>query len=840
MSAGGSHPEGSVERLHREFEAIWSNPGGLRRLTVVNHSVIGKRFLVTGFFFFLVGGILAMLIRAQLATADNDFVGHDAYNQIFTMHGTVMMFLFAIPMIEGLVLYFLPKFFGARDLAFPRLSAFGYFCYLFGGAIILGSTIFGVAPDSGWFMYTPLSSREFTPGVNADVWLLGVTFVEISAVAIGIELVVTILKIRGAGMALQRMPLFGWYIFVTAFMIVLGFPPLILASIMLEVERAFDWPFFIADRGGDSLLWQHLFWLFGHPEVYIIFLPGAAIVSTLIPTFARRPFVGYTAVVVALLAMGFLSFALWVHHMYVTGIPYLALSFFFFFFMLVAIPTSVQFFAWLATLWAGRPVLRLPMLYLFGFLVIFVFGGLTGVMVALVPFDWQAHDTHFVVAHLHYVLVGGFVFPLLAGAYYWMPQMTGRMPSERLGQWAFWLIFIGFNLTFFIMHFTGLMGMPRRVYTYHPDFGWDLFNLISSVGAFIMATGFAALIIDLVVHARHGAKAPHNPWEAGTLEWAMPTPPPIYNFASLPHVETREPLWDRPELPAEMAEGCHYLAIPRNGWQETLGVDAMTGRPEQIVILPGPSWLPFLSAAAMAVFFLGFLFQVYPVAIAGAGVAAILFLIWGWQNGLKEDHEPLPAGGDLELPVHATVDGAPGWWGSCITFVADGTFLASLLFGYLFLWSVAPGWPPPSFIEPSTVIPAVAILGSATGFMASHLAVRRNAAGALGAAMMWLTIALLAGIGAAAAFLAVPLTAIESPTTHAYHATTALIAIYAAFHCGVVTLMSAHAGLRAFSGYISPQRSLDLRVLRLWWGYALGRALLILAVLFAFPALVTS
>ncbi len=839
MSAADNDGGRSPVELHRELEAIWRNPGGLGRLTVVNHSVIGIRFMIAGAIFFVIGGVLAMLIRAQLATSDNAFVGHEAYNQIFTMHGTVMMFLFAIPMIEGVALYLLPKVLGARDLAFPRLSAFGFLCLVFGGSIVVGSMLFGLAPDSGWFMYTPLSSREFTPGINADIWLIGITFVEVSAVAIGIELVVTILKIRTAGMALHRMPLFAWAMLVTAFMIVLGFPPLILGAIMLEVERAFDWPFFIADRGGDALLWQHLFWLFGHPEVYIIFLPATGLVSLMIPTFARHPFVGYTAVVVALIATGFISFALWVHHMYVVGIPYLALVFFSAASMLVAIPTAVQFFAWIATLWAGRPYMGLPMLYLFGFLFTFVFGGLTGVMLALVPFDWQVHDTHFVVAHLHYVLVGGFVFPLLAAAYYWLPLISGRNPNPRLGHLAFWLIFIGFHVTFFIMHFTGLMGMPRRVYTYHPAFGWDLFNLISSIGGFVMSAGFALFFIDIILQTLHGRRARRNPWGAGTLEWGMSLPPKLYNFASLPEVSGRDPLWDRPELAAEMAGGHHYLGIPRNNWQETLGVDAVTGRPDQIIILPGPSWYPFLGAAALLVFFFSFLVQLYPLAIAGAAAATVIFMLWGWANGLKVDQSALPAGHGKHLLPHPAVSDPPGWWGTCITFVADGTLFACLLFGYFFLWAVAPGWPPPSFIDPDPLIPAIAVTALIAGAFTAHRAVHANAASGPGAAIPWQIAGLLAGLVACGAYIAIPLYAIAPPTTHAYHATVALMAIYGAFHAGVAALLSLHSGLRCAAGYVSPQRSLDLRVARLWWGYTAAIGAIIVLALYAIPAVAT-
>ncbi|HVL54988.1 MAG TPA: cbb3-type cytochrome c oxidase subunit I, partial [Burkholderiaceae bacterium] len=425
---------------HKRLTIPWSVGPGWRRWSAVNHTIVGLRFIYTGFAFFLIGGLLAMLIRTQIATSGNAFLDHDTYNQVFTMHGTIMMFLFALPVLEGVTFYLLPKLLGARDMAFPRLSAFGYWCYLFGGLILLTALFFGFAPNAGWFMYTPLSSRPFTPGINSDVWLLGVTFVEISAISAGVEIVVTVLKVRTAGMALNRMPLFGWYMLVVAFMIVLGFPPLVLASILLEVERAFGLPFYDPHRGGDPILWQHLFWLFGHPEVYILFLPAAGLVSTMVPTFAQRPIVGYRWVVASVIATGFISFGLWVHHMFAVGIPYLAEIFFSAASMMVAVPTGIQVFSWIATLWAGRPVLRLPLLYLFGFLVTFVLGGLTGVMVALVPFDWQVHDTHFVVAHLHYVLVGGVVFPLLAAAYYWMPHVTGRMPSERLGTIAFWLI----------------------------------------------------------------------------------------------------------------------------------------------------------------------------------------------------------------------------------------------------------------------------------------------------------------------------------------------------------------------------------------------------------------
>ena len=526
-------------RLHRELDEIWHTPRGLQRLAAVNHTILGRRFIIAAFVFFSIGGILSMLIRAQLATPNTAFVGPEVYNQIFTMHGTVMMFLFAIPMFEGFAIYLLPKLLGARDLAFPRLTALGFYCYIFGGSILIVAMLAGVAPDSGWFMYTPLSSSTYTPGINADVWLLGITFVEISAISAAVEITVTILKMRAPGMSLDRMPIFAWYLLVTAGMMLIGFPPLILGSILLELERAFDLPFFDPTRGGDSLLWQHLFWLFGHPEVYIIFLPAAGAVSTIIPVFARRELMGYRAVIVAIVAVAFLSFGLWVHHMFTVGIPHLALAFFSAASALVAIPTAVQIFAWLATLAHGKPRFDVPMLYIFGFLFVFVLGGLTGVMLAMVPFNWQVHDSYFVVAHLHYVLVGGFVFPMLAAAYYWLPHVTGRLTMHKISVPAFWLIFVGFNMTFFMMHLTGLRGMPRRVHTNPSGVGWDWLNILSSIGGFILTMGFALILVDIILQFRFGKPYRRNPWGARTLEWAQPNPPPSYNFASLPLVDRR-------------------------------------------------------------------------------------------------------------------------------------------------------------------------------------------------------------------------------------------------------------------------------------------------------------
>ena len=674
-----------------QLDAVWGNPRGWRALTIVNHTTIGLRFMITGLVFFLIGGLLAMLIRTQLALPGQEVVGPDLYNQAFTMHGTLMMFLFAVPMMEGLAVYLIPKMIGARDLVFPRLSSLGYWCYLFGGIILCSSLFLDLAPKAGWFMYTPLSSAAHTPGANSDFWLLGITFVEISAVSAGVELVVSILRSRAPGMALNRMPIYGWYILVMAMMIVVGFPPLILGSILLELERAAGMPFFDPSRGGDPVLWQHLFWLFGHPEVYIIFLPAAGIVSTLLPVFCGRPLVGYRWVVLGVISTGFISFGLWVHHMFTVGIPQLAQAFFSAASMLVAIPTAVQVFSWLATLWLGKPRYSLPMLWLVGFLLVFVCGGLTGVMLALVPFDWQVHDTHFVVAHMHYVLVGGMFFPLMAGLYYWMPHFSGRMPSERLGRWGFWLFFGGFNITFLIMHWTGLLGMPRRVYTYETGLGWDLPNLISSVGSFIMAIGVATLLLDFVLHFRFGRRAPQNPWQADTLEWATSLPPSPYNFASLPRIEDRHPLWTRPDLPQSIARGEHSLATADHGRRETWGTDALTGRPSEIIHLPGNSLLPFIAALCIGVVCISLLAKGYWIALIATVASIGVLLRWSWENGAHPAAAPDARTQPGDPPLHSRTCDGPGRWGMGVTLLANGSLYLSMLFGWFYLWTVAPG-----------------------------------------------------------------------------------------------------------------------------------------------------
>jgi cytochrome c oxidase subunit I+III len=813
----------SAIRLHKQLDAIWGTPPGLARLSSVNHTILGKRFMALALLFFAVGGLLSMLIRAQLATPNSAFLGPNIYNQVFTMHGTVMMFLFAIPMFEGFAIYMLPKLLGARDLAFPRLTAYGFWCYLFGGSILIIAMLMGVAPNGGWFMYTPLSSKPYTPGINADVWLLGITFVEISAVTAAVELFVTILKMRAPGMALTRMPLFAWYMLVTAGMMIIGFPPLILGSILLEMERAFDLPFFDPTRGGDPLLWQHLFWLFGHPEVYIIFLPAAGALSTIIPVFAQRPILGYRAIIAAIVAMAFLSFGLWVHHMFTVGIPHMALAFFSAASALVAVPTAVQIFAWIGTLASGKPRWDIPMLYVFGFFVVFVCGGLTGVMLAMVPFNTQAHDSYFVVAHLHYVLVGGFVFPMLAAIYYWLPHISGRQSLYRLSIPAFWLILVGFNLTFFLMHLTGLMGMPRRISTYPSNWGWDWLNLLSSVGGFILTMGFALVLADMVLQFRFGVRFRRDPWQAGTLEWATATPPPSYNFAAIPHIDTRADQLRPALIGPAVAGGDGYLGFTRNSDQETLAVDMISGAAEHVIVLPKRSYLPLWTALATASFFLALLFKLYWLAPIGALATLALFLVWPMSLGARRDQGPIDIGRGNSAPPDREVPNNVTILANRTALAMNATLFASLLFGGLFLLVVAPNWQGTGATQVPFWATALALVAALAGAALAAHARRGNARGA--SALPSLILTILAQLVAMTSIIAV-MVWLEDPTGHARQAVRFVVLGYAALHCGLAAVMSAHALWRLTRGYTSALRQTEMVLGTLWNSYAAGTVIL--------------
>ena len=619
-------------QLSTRLERIWHTPPGLLgALSSVAHKLVGRRYIVTAFAFLLLGGILAILMRIQLAGPEKTFLSADKYNQVFTMHGSTMMFLFAVPVMEAFAVYLVPLMVGTRNIAFPRLNAFSYWMFLFGGCFLWISFAINVGPDVGWFAYVPLSSLQFSPTKRPDVWAQMITFTEVAALAVAVEIVVTVFKLRAPGMTLDRIPLFVWAMLVTAFLVMFAMPSIMVASTSLILDRLVNTRFYDSSSGGHPLLWQHLFWFFGHPEVYIIFLPGTGMVSMILGTFARRPVIGYPVVILSLIATGFLSFGLWVHHMFVTGLPLLGAGLFTASRLLIAVPSGLQIFCWLATLWDGRPVYRTPLLFVLGFIVIFVLGGLSGVMVASVPIDTQVHDTYFVVARFHYVLIGGAVFPLLGAVYYWFPKITGRMLSERAGHWNFWLAFIGFNVAFFPMHILGLIGMPRRVYTYTADMDWGHLNLLSSGGAVIFALSFALLLVNVIYSLRKGALAGDNPWDASTLEWATSSPPPPQNFDRIPVVKHRDPLWaDSESLPVVAG-----LSIER---REVLLTSLAEAEPQTREASPEPSIWPLLTAIATTVFFIGSIFTPWAV-LWGTPAMAVTLIGWFWPTGSPEDEE---------------------------------------------------------------------------------------------------------------------------------------------------------------------------------------------------------
>ncbi len=785
-------PPGEYEALER----AWRKPAGWRALTAVNNTRIGRLYLGTAFAFFLFAGALALAMRLQLAVPGNDLLEPETYNQFFTMHGTVMMFLFAIPMVEAIAVFLLPGMLGARDLPFPRLSAYAYWAYAFGGAGFIVTLAFGLAPDGGWFMYPPLTGKEYSPGLNADFWLLGIGFIEISAIAGAIELIIGILFTRTPGMTLARIPVFAWSMLVVAAMVVFAFPPLIAGTALLELERAYDWPFFIPSRGGDPVLWQHLFWFFGHPEVYIIFLPAAGMVSSMLPALVQTPLVARRAVILSLAAVGALSFALWMHHMFTAGLGQLETTLVSAASMAIAVPTAVQVFAWIATLWRGRVQLNAPTLFILGFLLVFVLGGLTGVMVAAVPFDWQAHDSYFIVAHLHYVLVGGLVFPMFAAAYFWMPLFNGHRMSEAWARWIFGLVFAGTNLAFFPMHISGMLGMPRRVYTYGSEMGWAGLNMASTVGALLLATGAALFVVDMVRTLRRPLQPHGNPWRASSLEWL---PQDEYATRSQPEVRSAEPLWRQPLLVQEVETGMHWLPGSVTGMRETLVTGWRDARPRHLLVLPGDSWLPFLCALGTAGFFLLMTVQQAVAAWLCGALAIVTLVAWLWQADRPlAQHAVATVAEGVEVPVGAQGrQESHSWWATWVLVVVDTAIFASLAFTLLHLSMRLEICPPPGAHLPGPPWPwmqgALLLASSALAWWNGRRAPQWWPMLAAGACLL----------GAFAADLAAHRYAGLAPTRDAWSAAVAALLAYEGLHVAVLLpaaiYVAARGKLRAAS-----------------------------------------
>ncbi|HKO17003.1 MAG TPA: cytochrome c oxidase subunit I [Gemmatimonadaceae bacterium] len=513
-------------------------------LATTDHKRIGVLYLFTSLFFFVVGGLEAAVIRAQLAGPNLHLVSAEFYNQLMTMHGTTMIFLVVMPLSAAFFNFLIPLQIGARDVAFPRLNAFSYWVYLFGGLFITLPILFAAAPDGGWFGYVPLTTRQYSPGINIDFWVLGLQILGISSLAAGFNFITTVINLRAPGMNLMRMPMFTWMAFVVQFLIVLAFPAITIALVFLQFDRFFGTNFYTTSAGADPLLWQHLFWVFGHPEVYILILPSFGLVSEVLPTFSRKPLFGYPVMVYSGILIGFLGFGVWAHHMFAVGMGPIGDSVFSLTTMLIAIPTGVKIFNWIFTMWDGQLRFTTAMKFAISLVGMFTIGGISGVMHSSPPADLQQTDTYFIVAHFHYVLFGGAVMGTFGGIYHYFPKMFGRLMNETLGSWHFWMFLIGLNLTFFPMHFSGLLGMPRRIYTYDAGQGWEVFNMISTAGVGFLAVGLVIFLHNFFASLRKGPIAGPNPWDAATLEWSIPSPPPDYNFATVPVVTSRYPLWD--------------------------------------------------------------------------------------------------------------------------------------------------------------------------------------------------------------------------------------------------------------------------------------------------------
>jgi cytochrome c oxidase subunit 1 len=628
MATTVAAPAYAPAKTHAET-GLWS------WLTTVDHKRIGILYLFTSLAFFVVGGLEAFLMRIQLAGPNQHVVSAETFNQLFTMHGTTMVFLAIMPMSAIFFNYLIPLQIGARDVAFPRLNAFSYWIYLFGGIFITLPILFQAAPDGGWFGYTPLTTKASSPGINIDFWVVGLQILGISTLAASFNFITTIVNMRAPGMNLFRMPMFTWNAFVVQFLILLAFPVITIALQFLIFDRFFGTNFYTTAAGGDPLLWQHLFWIFGHPEVYILILPAFGLVSEVIPTMSRKPIFGYPVMVYATVLIGFLGFGVWAHHMFAVGMGPVADSLFSLTTMLIAIPTGVKIFNWISTMWGGAIQFTTAMKFATALVGMFTIGGISGVMHSSPPADLQQTDTYFIVAHFHYVLFGGSIFGIFAGLYHYYPKIVGRLCSEKLGSISFWIMFIGFNLTFFPMHFSGLLGMPRRIYTYDANQGYTGFNLASTIGTAILVLGVALSLWNFIKSRKSGEVAGNDPWEAGTLEWSIPSPPPDYNFAELPRVTSRYPLWDvtHPELTHDVphtkrgderlgiatgkgVDG-HEVAVkhpnPTTGAPEVAGarmhVEATRHKTaaELGIPMPNPSIAPLICAAGIVFMFCGLL-----------------------------------------------------------------------------------------------------------------------------------------------------------------------------------------------------------------------------------------
>jgi cytochrome c oxidase subunit I len=619
---------------------LWeTRPGLAGFFGSVDHKQIGIRYIVTAFVFLGLGGIEALVMRLQLAGPNLTLLTPDQYNQLFSTHGMTMIFLYASPILSGFSNYLWPLLLGSRDMAFPRLNALSYWIYVASGIFLYTGFLTGNGPNDGWFNYVPYASRDYNPGLNEDFYSLGMVFLGVSTTVGAANFIVTALRTRAPGMSLGRLPILVWGTLTASAANLIVVPAVSLAFFMLWMDRQFGTHFFDPAGGGQPLLWQHLFWMFGHPWVYAIVLPAMGIVSDGLPVFCRRPLVGYSLVALSTVATMILGFGVWVHHMFATGLPDLGLSFFSGVSIVITVPSAVAVFAWLATIRLGRPVVTTAFLFFASMILLFVIGGVSGFMTASVPVDWQLTDTYFIVAHLHYVLIGINVFPVVGAVYFWFPKFTGRLMDERLGRWNFWTMFLGFNLAFLPMHVTGLLGMPRRVYTYADGMGWNTLNLVTSIGSFVFAIGILLFFVNVLKSLKTGAAASANPWDAPTLEWSIPSPPPPYNFAVIPRVASRHPLWEnRLNEEGALSSLDHGMLLDQG--KETVATTALDALPDMILEMPEDSYAPVLLALGTSLLFVGLLLKLWVLASAAMVVCALALLLWLWPRRDLREREP--------------------------------------------------------------------------------------------------------------------------------------------------------------------------------------------------------
>jgi cytochrome c oxidase subunit I len=636
-------PVAARPALAEKLRRIWETPSGIAGwLSSVDHKEIGLRYIITAFAFLIIGGVEALIFRLQLAGPNLHLLTPEQYDQLFTMHGMTMIFLYAGPVLSGFSNYLWPLLLGARDMALPRLNALSYWIYLCAGIFLYIAFAFGFGPNDGWFNYVPLAARAYDGGPNIDFYSLGMILLGLSTTVGAINFVVTFLRLRAPGMSINRVPILAWGTLTASAANIFAIPAVSLAFFLLWMDRNAGTHFFDVPAGGQPLLWQHLFWMFGHPWVYAIVLPAMGMVSDGLPVFCRRPLVGYTPVALATIATMVLGFGVWVHHMFATGLPGVSLSFFSAASLIIAVPSAVGVFAWIATIWAGKPVFTTAFMFFASFIALFTIGGVSGYMTGALPVDWQLTDTYFVVAHIHYVLIGINVFPVVGATYFWFPKFTGRMMDERLGRWNFWTMFIGFNLGFFPMHISGLLGMPRRVYTFADGMGWDWLNLITTVGSFVFAVGVLLFVINILVSQRRGRVAGNNPWDAPTLEWATTSPPPPYNFVVIPTVASRHPLWEGRlddndgQVRSDVKDG---LALDRG--RESIGTTALDAELDVILKMPKDSFAPLILALTLTTIFTGLVLHLWWLAIVGGVATGADIIAWLWPDpALGETAEP--------------------------------------------------------------------------------------------------------------------------------------------------------------------------------------------------------